>query len=377
MAIRNFKVHVYTKYDDLTLLDDLTPRLTAGSYSTILHGGCHQATIVAPSSQASIWLYLQAEARAGRHFTHLLITEGLDWRWEGRIVDIGINGNRDQVWLSLTAFGYASSMRDVEIKSDIVYSTKTPDFMIKDLLDTYCLDINADQAGIAAVSGDMSPTITARKYSMDAIVQDIAPLGDDSNNQYWFTIGEDRKPFYKQRDLSSIDFRAYLADMDSWAIRQGTQNSRQTIRANDGTTTHNAQNAQKWPSGWPSRDLIIDVPPGVGATVADDAATRSAAEKGKVQNMGTRFIISRRPERLVTVNPPLGSPRAAITAGKVMEVADLFPVSRNSVALDQLRTFYLGRTLYDMVRDVVTVEPDDPPTHLDILLARKGLELKR
>ena len=373
--ISSFRAVVYEKYDTLNLLDDLTYRLTGGAYSSKLHGGCDQATLTFSGPPDALWLYLRAEAQAGRHFAHLLITEGLEWRWEGRIVDIGLWGSRRNVDMTLTAMGYWSACRDVEIKSDLVYASKTVDFIIKDLLTTYCPDINADQAGIEAVTGSISPTLTGRRYVQDVIVKDLAPLGDSSNNVFRFSIGEDRLPFYKKRS-TTVHWEAYLADMAVWKISQGVQNARKTIRANDGTTTHSAQDATTWPSAWPNRDLIIDVPAGIGATAADDAATRAAAEKGRVQNTGTRFVIAARPERLATVNPPLGS-RSAIQAGDVLRVVDLFPSAPDAAAFDQLRTFSIGKASYDLVRDVVTVQPDDPPSGLDVLLARTGLELKR
>jgi len=374
--ISSFRVLVYEKYDDLKILDDLTYRLTGGSYSSKLHGGCDMAKLTFSGPPDALWIYLRAEAQAGRHFAHVVITEGLEWRWEGRIVDIGLGGSRTNSQMAITALGYWSSCRDVEIRSDLSYSSKTVDFIIKDLLTTYCPDINSDQAGIEVVAGSISPTLTGRQYTQDMIVKDLAPLGDSSNNVYRFSIGENRLPFYKKRVVTTVHWEAYLADMASWNIGQGVQNARKTIRSNDGTTTHNAQDATNWPSTWPNRDLIIDVPAGIGATAADAAATRAAAERGRVQNTGTRFVISARPERLATVNPPLGS-RSAIQAGDVLRVVDLFPSTPDVAALDQLRTFYIGKASYDLVRDAVTVQPDDPPSGLDVLLARTGLELKR
>ena len=374
--ISAFRVMVYEKYNTLTLLDDLTHRLTGGSYSSKLHGGCDTAKLTFRGPLDALWIYLRAEAQAGRHFAHLIITEGLEWKWEGRIVDIGLGGSRVNAQMAITALGYWSSCRDVEIKSDLTYSSKTVDFIIKDLLTTYCPDINSDQAGIETVAGSISPTLTGRQYTQDIIVKDLAPLGDSSNNVFRFSIGEDRIPFYKKRDVTTVHWEAYLADMASWNISQGVQNARKTIRANDGTTTHNAQDATDWPTAWPDRDLIISVPAGIGATAADDAATRAAAEKGRVQNTGTRFVISARPERLATVNPPLGS-RSAIQAGDILRVVDLFPSTPDAAAFDQLRTFCIGKASYDLVRDTVMVQPDDPPSGLDVLLARMGLELKR
>ena len=371
-----FRVLVYDRYDTLNVLDDLTHRLTGGAYSSKLHGGCDQATLTFGGPLDSLWMYLRTEAQAGRHFAHLLITEGLEWRWEGRVVDIGLGGSGSNVQMTLTAMGYWSSCRDVEIRANLTYSSKTVDFILKDLLTTYCPDINSDQAGIEAVAGSISPTLKGQQYTQDMIVKDLAPLGDSDNNVYRFSVGEDRLPSYKKRDVSTVHWEAYLADMSSWQISQGVQHARKTIRADDGTTIHSAQDAVNWPSAWPARDLTITVPAGIGSTAADDAAGRSAAEKGRVQNTGTRFVIGARPERLATIHPPLGS-RSAIQAGDVLRVVDLFPSTPAAASLDQLRTFVVGKVAYSLVADTVTVQPDDPPSGLDVLLARTGLELRR
>jgi len=376
LAIRDFRVLVYEKYDDLTLLDDLTHNLIDGSYSTQLHGGPSVARFTVSSTLTELWAYLRHGAHQGRHFAHVVISEGLDWRWEGRIVEVTAEGSLSDVSLKITAFGYYSSLRDEEIQSDIVYVSKTADFIIKDLLTTYCPSINSDQDGIEAVAGALSPTITDQQYAQDVIVKDIAPLGDSSNNVYHFTIGKDRKPLYKQRDLSEIHWEAYLADMQAWELNQGVQNARKTINADDGATRFTAQSTSDWPSAWPTRDLIIKVPDGIAAASANAASARAAAEKGKVQTSGTKFLIRERPERLATVNPPLGS-RGAIKAGEVIRIVDLFGDAQTTLALDQFRTFYIGATTYDMVTDSVGIQPDDPPNDFDILLARTGLELKR
>ena len=78
MAIRDFRELVYTKYEDLTFIDDLTPCLLSGTYSSRLHGGPDKAKLLPSRPDAAIWEYLRAEAQLGRHFSHLVITEGLD-----------------------------------------------------------------------------------------------------------------------------------------------------------------------------------------------------------------------------------------------------------------------------------------------------------
>ena len=112
-------------------------------------------------------------------------------------------------------------MKDKGIKSDIVYSAKTADFILKDLIDAHCPDFNTDQAGIDVVVGSISPTISAQKYLIDAVVEDIALLGDSSINHYWIRLGKDRQPFYTKSDLAVVHFEAYLADIESRSIRQG------------------------------------------------------------------------------------------------------------------------------------------------------------
>ena len=373
MAIRDFKVLVYERYGSYAVLDDLTTSLVSGSFSWSLHGGCDTARLTVVKPLDDLWVYLQGET-PGRHYAHIVITEGLEWRWEGRITSMSLHGDRGGVRMSLTAMGYWSSCRDKEIPTDRAYTNRTVDYVVKDLLTNFCPSIATNHTGIATVSGASSPTIPAGDYFQDAVVRRLAPLGDDDGNQYYFSVGEGRLPRYSTRDLSEVHWLARLSDATSWSISQDVDNARNKVTASDGENRYSTITASKWPDAWPDRDITINVPSGVTESVANNASQRAAIERGRVQSSGARFVFGR---GVTSTSGLRGGTRSAVRAGDVLRIIDLFPRTRPGVELDHLRTFYLGHTRYDMLRDDLTVEPDDPPSGLSSILARTKVELRR
>ena len=260
MAIRDFRIFVYNKYDDLTLIDDLSDGLVDGFYTTQLHGGLGIAQFRTIRFREAMWRHLRGAAPSSSHYAHVVVYEGLEWRWEGRIIDIALVGQRSEVSLAITAYGYYSSLRDEEIPYDIPYDITTTDVVIKDLLNQFCPSINPIQTGIDRVPGTISLILKGQRYTQEAITKTLAPLGDPDGNTYYLTIGKDRIVQFRERIVTDVHWETSLEDMTGWEIRQSVKQSRISVKAYVGEIDHDPVVVRDWPSSWPHRTKSITLP---------------------------------------------------------------------------------------------------------------------
>ena len=370
----SFRVLIYNSYSDLTLLDDLI-NLTSLRYTTGLHGGFRQATVEVPMELGRAWLYLAREQFPGRHFKHMVIYEGRELRWEGRIMEAGIAWSGANQSLRLTAMGYWSSMRDQRVAT-VNYSggTNTVDSIIKTTLTAECPDISSDQSNIDTVAGNVNMTLDVDTFTADHIVNALAPLGDSSDNTYYFAVWENRLPYYNARSVAEIDWEVPLSSIRNGEITQSALQLRNAADAYDGSSrTASAANTDSQVL-YPVRDQVVSVPSGTTSGRAEDARDRFLSER-KDPQQSSRFTISGQMFRKASNRSDAGQ-RSAVRAGHVMRIIGLTG-SAASISLDNVRTFFILETAYDALRDEVNVTPDKPPSSLSILLARQGVETKR
>ena len=370
---------VYKNYSDspLTLEDELTDALTALRWTSALHGGFKACTLTAQVDLGRGWQYLRRENAAGRHFHHMKVMQGHELLWEGRIMDVAVGWTNANMTLQLTALGYYSSLRDQRITTvDYSGGTPTVDSIIKAMLSDKCPDINADQSGIDAVAGTVNLTLGVDKYAMDHIVENLAPLGDSSDNTYFFAVWDDRKAEYKARSVSDVTWEVPMSSIQIGQVRQAAQFLRNGANAYDGSSRTGSVADTDSQSSYPARDAVVSVPSGTTTGRAEDARDRFISERKDPQQDSSLTI--RGPIfHKGGVNRPLGNPRASVRAGDVLKVIDIVPGSAASPTLDNLRTFFLLETTYDAFADRLKVVPDRPPSRLDILLARAGIEIGR
>ena len=369
------RVLVYESYSDLTLLDELTERITSMAYTTALHGGFKSCTIRASITLAEGLLYLRRGNLPGRHFKHLQVLEGHQTRWEGRIMPIELAWSRDQVELSLTALGYWSSCRDQRVAVvDYSGGSNTVDSIIKAMLTAECPDISSDQSNIDAAAGAVNLTLAVDTYAQDHIIQALAPLGDSDDNTYDFAIWEDRVPYYAARAVTAVDWEIPLYSIDQGRITQDPAHLRNAADSYDGTTRTAAASDTDSQARYPVRDAVVDVPTGTTAARALDARDRYVSEHKDPQQEST-FSISGPVYRRQQFGPEPGG-RSAIRAGDVVRITGLTPIA-DTASLDNLRTFFVVDTSYDALSDVVRITPDRPASTLSVFLARQGVEVTR
>ena len=374
MALKDFRVLIYDTFNKNTLVDDLTGGLVRGFYTTQLHGGPGLAQFQSVQFSDRVWQYLQGAAQGGFHFAHLEVWEGIHWRWEGRIMDIAMEGQGQQISLIVTAYGYYSSLRDIHLPltpiDDFTFGVN-PTSAINTILDAGAPSLNTSRGGIVNID-DLIPTTTldfnSRKYPQELIVKSVAPLGDAKGNTYYFEVRQNRIARYFKRSLEEVNWHVRLADMNNWRIAQSVKTSRKTMGVYNGSRIFIQKTSNTWGINWPNRTETIQVPTNITLQAANQIAEKVVQVKGRIQVSATSFTIG---GNLLAIgrNETSGS-KSAIKAGDVMQITDLFGLGSPDDRFNSLRTIYVGYTRYDLGNDTVEVESDDIPQSADILLAR-------
>jgi len=370
-------VRLYRKYNDRTLIDISLDAWTSLTYSTAYHGGFKECNLTIPMNQGNAWLYMQREAQPGRHMYHLEIMEGHELRWEGRIMSVGLEwGTAIPHSLALTALGYWNSCYD-EIVTMVDYSAgvQTPDGIIKAMLTAYCPAINADQSNIETAIGNVQTVLPVDNYTLDHIVDSLAPMGDTSLNTYYFAIWDDRIPYYAARSVDAIDWEVLMGDIGRGRIVQAAQWLRNGATAFDGTNRTASASDSESESLYTGRNKTVLVPAGTTTAIAENARDRYI-EEHKIPQQESSFLVTGDPIQPYRFGPTTGK-RSAIRAGQVIKIIDLIPAATASPELDNLRTFFIVETVYDASRDSTTVIPDRPPAQLRVILSRLGIEVGR
>lgn len=358
---------LYRKFNDRTLVDDLTARGPRRfGYGSKIHGGWDSCEIVVPGKLDYLWQYIDGR---GRYFHHLEVTEGGAVRWAGRLMSVRPRFSAGE--LALGFVGYWGSGHDLLVKTKLDYSTGTPtvDSIVKDILTNEAPDLNTDQSNVGAVSGTVNLTLASRVYANTHIATKL-PLADDAQNAYAFLVYENRLPVLTKIAVSAVDWVVPLEGVD---LEFSVEWSRNKGRFFDGTTEGATQEETDWPSAWPDRDMIVEVPSGMTAARANDMVKSVLAERvrpqvtGPIRVTGDLYAVSAR-ARL------RGGERQSVRANDVIRVAGLVPPSADVTDRDGVRTFPVYRTWYNVLGNALEISPDRPPNKASLVLARQGVE---
>jgi hypothetical protein len=370
-----------------TLLDDLTSRVENLRFATALHGGFKFATFSLAASLPEAWEYLaEAGKTSGRHFSRLLISEEKRTIWEGRITDVRFAYSGGEIGLRITAQGYWGSLRDQFYsdddgsRTDWTSGSHTADDIIKEMLTEECPSINSDQSNIDANSRDIAGiNLSARAYPQDIIITKLAPISDSDNSMWFFSVWEDRIPYWKPRSIAILDYRIRLADTSNLELNQSGIEMRNAIiplRENtdgtftEGTTVTNATSI----AFYTRREMLFQLPIGSTANTQADAATTMAEERGypvQAQNFNISGHVYQ------ALSGAVGSnfnevPKWRVRAGETIRIDDLVPQTIATPAFDRLRTFHIRETIYDADNDVLTIHPDTNPRTLANIMSNLG-----
>lgn len=353
-----------------TFVEDLTYKHQRLKFSTKLHGGFYTCSFMLKADLPAAWTWI-----TDKMFFRLLITDGADTLWEGRVEDVGITQGSVQV----TAYGYYSNL------GDIPYSTAfndNADVVIKAILTAACTQISSDQSNIAATGGP-AITSTANAGYLDIYPKDlIEKLLDFSDTTYdskwYFGIWEDRIPYLVRQNVTSADWRVTLADFNRFRLKHRAAdlwNSVYAVYDDSGLTrtadASDATSKAKYGDGttdFERKKVISDL----GTVVATTAQSARDGWLEDHKNIWPRLENIVLGSKVFDVN---GIPKKSylVRAGEVIRVRDLVPVSSDldTVERDALRTYYIVETEYDMDSATLRITPDTENMSLDAILARK------
>ena len=374
---QSLRVLVWDDYNKAALLDDFTDDFTGLSFSTTLHGGFARCQITVPMELDRIWLYLERENLAGRHFAHVEILEEQTIIWEGRIMVVGLDPSGASLALKLEVAGYWNACRDqLYDPADSGNTDWTSgsnhfaDEIIKEMLDDECPDISTDQTNIDAPALELAGIdLTARDYPQNIIASKL-PMTSDGTDQWFFAIWENRVPYFKARVATTLHWTTYTSELgagssleqDAYALRNSI------LPVKDGAEGTAATDADRRTTV-PVRELAVTIQKGTPTAALNEERDRALAEK-KSPQQSQRFIITGRVWSTASEGASIGSPLWRVRAGEVIRISDLVPATVATPTFDALRTFYINETQYDAISNKLTVVPDRPPADLTRLVTR-------
>ena len=377
------KVRIFDGYAKNDLMLDLTQYYTRGKFSTSAVG-FHDCDIVAPMPREKIWLALRRQNLPGYHYFHLLISEDRRTVWEGRIADAGIQWDPGKQALVLKAQGYAGSLDDQYYTAVTDWTAGGPHLtstIIKEILDTDCPDINSNQDNMDATTVDqVGIDLSGKARPQDIILDDLLPKADSDHIPWYFGIWDDRRPWLKKRVTDNVDWFAKLAHIPTGRLMQQGLHLRNAITpVKDGTAGTERSDTDSQ-AQYPVRELRVVVTKGSSSAGEDDQARTALAERKSPRQDQTLTIsgnmLSSRAATHTTAADGAAVPRPLwwVRAWQVLQIEGLVPPSvATAPVLDDLQTFCILRTEYDMIRDTQVIVPDRPLGTLGALVARRIL----
>jgi len=348
-----------------TFIEDLTEKVEGLRFSTGLHGGFKSCTFSMEASLGEQWEWITQRLNY-----RIVIHEKTTVVWEGRVEEPKIHFLSDKI--DIVCYGYWASLTDQPYHT--AYNA-VASVIIKAALTAASPDISADQTNINStdIMIDSAADDSYLDISVQALVKKLLDFSDSTAQRWYFSIWEDRISYLKARAVSSLDWRAELADLQgdpSLGYRLGDL--------------------------WNSCYAIYDVAGVLNRTAdADDATSQSRyglTRQHVVPQLGTVALASAEAQRDIflaenkdawprqtqlllgnNIRDNDGALHAScrVRAGHVLRITDLIPASVNisTVVRDALRTFFIVETDYNADTGVLRVIPDTSWTGLGAIIA--------
>jgi len=349
--------------------ENLTERVQNLSFSTKLHGGFHTCSFNLRADLPDAWGWL-----TGKAFYRLLVSDVEKVLFEGRIEDLTLSAGGAGV----TAYGYYANL------SDVPYATAynaVASVVIKAVLTASCAQIASDQTNIAAT--DITITSAADANYLDIypnnLIEKLLAFSDSTYGKWDFAIWEDRIPYLTKRSVSSSDWLVKLGDLSRFKLKHKSGelwNSVYAIYDDSGLTrTADATDAASIALYGLTREKVI---PHLGTVVAATAQAQRSAWLADHKDIWPKL------EDIVLgayVYDKYGVkfPSYWVRAGEVIRIQDLVPTSADAgtVALDQLRTFFIVETHYNADTGQNRLVLDTESASIEAILARELSPVKR
>ena len=363
-----------------TVLEDLTSWAGGLKFSTMLHGGFRACTLSLALDPGRAWTSWLTD----RFYYRLGIYEGAKLIWEGRKEDVTLTERGIEVlcngyWANLGDFPHLDYTPSPPAR--VTYSaSEHADDVFKDILSKLpASQISSDQSNIdrpdlvVASAGD--PLIFSNNETGQQAVMTAASWSDSGNAPWHAAIWDDRKPYLKKRDLTSVSWHTSLAQLQpGWRFRLAFGDYSSDVYADylsGGSSTLTAlavdsDSRQRY--GRRARALKIgrEVPAGV-ASQARDTLLEEVKRPRQFGSFAVRGFVYDADRAVV--------PLWRVRAGDVVRIDDLVPASADldAVTLDGLRTFFIIETEYDHTNNTMRIRPDLSPRTLPRVLQREGV----
>jgi len=364
-----------------TLIDELTERISELVFSTALNGGFKQCNFQLNMSFDQAWQWLSREGKRGYHFYRLVIYEGHDIVWEGRVTDISLNVLNQNHGVKVTCLGYWSSTRDQLYSDDDGSRTDwtsgsghTIDDIVKELLTSECPSISSDQTNIAAGSRDLAGINLSDRIYPQEYINELTQLSDDDQSTWFFAIWNNRVPYLFKRAVTTVNWLVYLENLSSLTLQQSGLTLRNAVTPVVGGSEGTTQTDTTSLALYPRREELVTLQTGANANTQANSAQMKVAERA-LPRQQQGFTVTGR--IFSTTDASTGNwleevPLWRVRSGDVIRIQDLVPSSAATPALDDLRTFYIMGTSYDAKSNKLTIQPDRRPQKLSTILGNLG-----
>ena len=362
-----------------TLVQELTEKVSGLTFSTGLNGGFKTCGFKLSMPVAEAWNWLSREGKRGYHFYRLTIHDERVLVWEGRIMDIQLQISGAEQSISVTAVGYWSACHDQFHTPTTNWKSGSGHFMhevVAEILTSDCPDINSDQSGLDEADVDLvGLDITAKEYPQRRINQ-LVKLSSSDHAPWFFAIWDDRKPYLFKRNVTQIDWRVWLDSFTNLRLNQSALDLRNSVIPVKGATDGTAVDHTLSLTLYPRREVRFTLPTDTNNNNLEDAASMFANESGfPRQKQG--FQISGKVYRSTAASGGRLEevPKYLIRAGQTIRIQDLVPSSA-TIALDDVRTFYIMETSYNADSDTLTIQPDRRARRITSVIT-ENVELNR
>jgi hypothetical protein len=354
-------------YDDNltspTMIVDVTDRVSNLMFETALNGGFKACSFKISMSVEEAWNWLSREGKRGYHFYRVTVRDEQILVWEGRIVDIQLLIDSTVHHITITCLGYWSACHDQFYTStgNTDWSSGSNHFMheiVTEMLTEECPDINSDQSNLEEADVDLAGIDLSVKEYPQRRINDLVKLSSSDHAVWFFAIWDNRVPYLFKRNITAIDWHVWLDSFNNLRLDQTALDLHNSVIPVEGSTLGTAVDNAASLLLYPRREAKFKLPTSSPAAPLEDAATMYAAEQS-LPRQRQGFEIS---GRVYRVTAQTGGrleevPKYMIRAGEVLRIQDLVPASV-SIALDDVRTFYIMETKYDADRDIITIQPD-------------------
>ncbi len=363
-----------------TVLEDLTARAQFLRFSTMLHGGFGSCTFSLGIDTGLAWYSWLTD----HYYYRLGVYAGAHLVWEGRKEDVTLT----ERGIELLFNGYWANLGD---SPHLDYSGSPPalityngtehaDDVLKDVLAKLpSSQISADQSNIdrpdLQVASVSKPLTFRRNQTGQQVAMTAASWSDSGDAPWHVAVWDSRKPYLKQRDLTTVTWHTNLAQLrPGWRFRLGFGDYFSDIY--DDYLVGGSSTLTTLASDQASRDLYgrrtkaLNIDRELPAAVAEQARDTMLQDTKRPRQFGSFAI-----QGFVYDTDRAPVPLWRVRAGDVLRIDDLVPASSDldAVTLDGLRTFFLIETDYIHTTNTLKVRPDLSPRTLPSILQREGI----